>query len=497
MSEKPSEAKQEQSKEEVKRDFQGLLGSVRAFLSELLEIRSNTDAEATRESILSDIPFKGHTAWILICSIFVASVGLIVNSTAVIIGAMLISPLMGPILGLGLSLAINDIDLTRRSLRNLLVMVVLSVGTAFLFFYVFPIRDESSELLARTEPVITDVIIAFFGGLGLIIARTKKGTIASVIFGVAIATALMPPLCTVGYGLAIGKPWYAAGALYLFVINSIFIALATFLVIKYLRFPMVRYANSRRRRFIARVASLTGLVVMIPAGFTFYRVLQESLFEREAREFLSETVESYQFDSSGVYRSDFTRINYNKGKEPEISLVFIGDEVVPRSVINTWIVRKDQYSRLKDARLEVFQGGEDSEAEAAKYIMELYESKKAELLNKDERIRLLEEELTLMNKATRMQIPFDQISREVKVGYPRLQGMGYSYVIRTNFDKIDTIPLIELSWNPIEDEKLFEEYKSNLTNWIRYKLELDSLQVVHRVVTEVPARAEGKGGAGT
>src|SRR5690606_37524896 len=177
---------------------------------------------------------------------------------------MLISPLMGPILGIGLSLAINDIDTLRRSLKNFAVMVALSVVTAFLFFYLFPLRDESSELLARTAPDIRDVLIAFFGGLALVIARAKKGTIASVIYGVAIATALMPPLCTVGFGLAIGNFNYASGAMYLFTINTIFIALATFLVIKLLRFPMVRYANSQRRRFIARMASIVAILVMIP-----------------------------------------------------------------------------------------------------------------------------------------------------------------------------------------------------------------------------------------
>jgi uncharacterized hydrophobic protein (TIGR00271 family) len=180
-----------------------LLGSLRSFLFELLDIRHNTDQKATIEAIIADIPFKGHTSWILICSIFIASVGLNANSTAVVIGAMLISPLMGPILGMGMSLAINDIDTLRRSLKNFGVMVVLSVLTAFLFFKFFPLRDESSELLARTAPDIRDVLIAFFGGLALVIARAKKGTIASVIFGVAIATALMPPLCTVGFGLAI------------------------------------------------------------------------------------------------------------------------------------------------------------------------------------------------------------------------------------------------------------------------------------------------------
>ena len=173
------------SGEEVKKDFKGLF--------------------ASKESIIADIPFKGHTSWSLMCSSFIAAIGLNDYSTAEVIGAMLISPLMGPILGMGLSLAINDIDTLRRSLKNFAVMVVLSVFTAFLFFYLFPLRDESSELLARTKPDIRDVLIAFFGGLALVIARAKKGTIASVIFGVAIATALLPPLSPVGYGLDINK----------------------------------------------------------------------------------------------------------------------------------------------------------------------------------------------------------------------------------------------------------------------------------------------------
>jgi uncharacterized membrane protein len=141
-----------------------------------------------------------------------------------------------------------------------MVMVGLSVVTAFLFFWIFPLRDESSELLARVKPDIRDVLIAFFGGTALVVARARKGTMASVIFGVAIATALMPPLCTVGFGLAIGNASYALGALYLFLINTIFIAIATFLVIKYLGFPMERYANSARRRTIARIASISGIV---------------------------------------------------------------------------------------------------------------------------------------------------------------------------------------------------------------------------------------------
>ena len=235
----------EQRKEAVKQDAKGLFASLKSFFIELLNFRDDTDRDATVNAIKEDIPFQGATAWILICSIFVASIGLNANSTAVVIGAMLISPLMGPILGIGLSIAINDIDTLRKSLINLATMIVLSLLTAFLFFWLFPLSEDTSELLGRTTPDIRDVLIAFFGGLALIIARTKKGTIASVIFGVAIATALMPPLCTAGYGLSIGNWSYFLGALYLFMINSVFIALSAMIVSQLLKFPKKTFLLSK------------------------------------------------------------------------------------------------------------------------------------------------------------------------------------------------------------------------------------------------------------
>ena len=165
-------------------------------------------------------------------------------------------------------------------------MVVLSVLTAYLFFAFFPLREESSELLSRTKPDIRDVLIAFFGGLALIIARTKKGTISSVIYGVAIATALMPPLCTVGFGLAIGNMDFAGGAMYLFMINTLYIVLATYLVIKLLGFPMINYANSRRRTLIARLVTFFSILMIVPALYAFFGVLNESNFNSSAKEFL-------------------------------------------------------------------------------------------------------------------------------------------------------------------------------------------------------------------
>ena len=457
-------------KEEVKKNIKGLWGNLRAFLDDLLDIRKNTDREATIEDIKGDIPFKNHTAWILVCSIFIASVGLNANSTAVVIGAMLISPLMGPILGMGMALAINDIDTLNRSVKNFFVMVGLSIITAFLFFKFFPLRDESSELLARTAPDIRDVLIAFFGGLALVIARAKKGTIASVIFGVAIATALMPPLCTVGFGLAIGNWEYAFGALYLFTINTIFIGLATFLVLKILRFPMVRYANSKRRRLVAQAASLVAIAVMIPAGYTFYKVWQESVFKNQAKQFISETIKSYQFIEEGRFLENLSNIYYNDGVNPLIELVFMGDERIPVNVINTWKIQKEAYPQLLNAEIKVVQGGKDESEEKFKYISELYETKKEQLVTREERIKILEEEVARLTQIVVKQIPFNEISEEAHINYENLEEIGFSNEIRTNFITIDTIPLFTVKWK--DSVPVSERGKdfAKLEKWLKLKL---------------------------
>jgi uncharacterized hydrophobic protein (TIGR00271 family) len=390
---------------------------------------------------------------------------------------MLISPLMGPILGIGLSVGINDLDTLKRSLKNFAVMVVLSVLTAFLFFKFFPLRDESSELLARTAPDIRDVLIAFFGGLALVIARAKKGTIASVIFGVAIATALMPPLCTVGFGLAIGNWEYAGGAMYLFTINTIFIALATFLIIKLLRFPMVRYVNSKKRRLIARLASVLAIAVMIPAGITFWNVFQESLFKRAANEFISENIAPYKFLGEGRFLEDFTDLEYNAGENSLIEVVFMGSEMVPDNVIATWKSRMSENDRLKGCELQVIQGSQNAEANQLKYVNELYESQKNQLSTKDEKITFLESELTRLNKASFGQIPFKEISLEAKTNYENLNRLGYSYLISTDFTKTDSIPVFEITWK--KDAKRFQTEKDvkKLHEWLKLRLNNKNIQI--------------------
>ncbi|MGB5319965.1 DUF389 domain-containing protein [Eudoraea sp.] len=466
-----------ESREKVQKDFQGFLGSAKKFLRELLNIRKDTDQEATKEAIIADIHFKGHTVWILICSIFIASVGLNANSTAVVIGAMLISPLMRPILGIGMSIAINDIDTLRRSLKNFFVMVFISILTAYLFFTFFPLRDESSELLARTAPDIRDVLIAFFGGFALVIARAKRGTVATVIFGVAIATALMPPLCTVGFGLAIGNMEYALGAIYLFTINTIFIALATVIVLKLLRFPMVRYINSKKRRFFARMASLVAILVMVPATITFYNVFQESRFMIQAQDLVKTTIGEYKFKGQGRFLDNLTQINYSKNGISNIEIVCMGDEEIPSNVIDTWIAKKNTYGRLKNAELKIVQGGRDDSTEKFNYITELYESKKVEIKNKDERIQFLEEEVAKLSKLTTRQVPFSQISAEARANYVNLQSLGFAYTLITDFNKMDTIPVFEVVWKKKAKNKEIKEDTEKLTEWLKLRINDQKAQV--------------------
>ena len=481
QSQSPDEAKTQEQKEHIKKEAKGLFKSLRQFVVDIFDFRGDTDRETTVEAVKADIPFKGATAWILICSIFVASVGLNANSTAVVIGAMLISPLMGPILGIGLSIAINDIDTLRKSLINFGVMVVLSVLTAFLFFWLFPLREETSELLGRTRPDFRDVLIAFFGGLALIIARTKKGTIASVIFGVAIATALMPPLCTVGYGLAEfikenpnGLP-FALGALYLFSINTIFIALATFIVVKVLGFPMIRYANSKRRKRIARFASVAALVVMLPAGYTFYQVIKESRFNESAKNFINTELNSL---SNANYIKRNATYDYTNGEGGAITITTFGQDVIPESTINVLRGRLQAYNPLKNATFDViqsqFQNGFEDEL---RYMEQLRTRDSLDLLSQSQKIQYYEQELAKLRLLERDLIPFQDICDEARINYDALTRIQYAKTYINNFQRIDTLNVFAIKWNDSLPLDQRSAYTKRLTNWLKFKLKADTLVV--------------------
>lgn len=465
----------EQSKAAVKQGAKGLWNSTEVFFHELLDFRDDTDRDATLAAIKGDIPFKGATAWILICSIFVASVGLNANSTAVVIGAMLISPLMGPILGIGLSVAINDIDTLKKSLINFGVMIVLSLLTAFLFFYLFPLSQDTSELLGRVKPDIRDVLIAFFGGLALIIARTKRGTVASVIFGVAIATALMPPLCTAGYGLSQGNFKYFFNAMYLFTINTIFIALATFIVVKILGFPMLKYANSARRKRTGRIAAVLAVIVMIPAVYTFVDVLKENKFDTAAKNFMDNEL-------GAMPHANYIKKNgiptYNADKKGGSTLVFnsYGLDEIPESTIALLRNRMQTYGPLKNTKL-IFNQNRFKNLDNLKFMSQLRYRDSLDLLSQSEKINFLEDKVIKLSKYEASQIPFEELAKEVKINYEDIERLSYSSVISSNFDKLDTVAVFTAEWKPTVKGEQINKEKDKLYRWLKQKYSLDTLVV--------------------
>ncbi|WP_081966645.1 DUF389 domain-containing protein [Porphyromonas crevioricanis] len=239
------------------------------------------------ENIKADVDFRGSKLWILVCAIFIASLGLNVNSTAVIIGAMLISPLMGPIIGFGLGLGISDFALIKRSLRNLALTTVFSILTATIYFLISPLNQAQSELLARIQPSIYDVLIAFVGGAAGMIAGSNKSK-GNVIPGVAIATALMPPLCTAGYGLATWQMQFFFGAFYLYIINSVFIAAATFLFARLLHLPRKVFVDKEKERKVRRLVTVFAVGTILPSIYLSYGMIRESYMEDAAIRFVKE-----------------------------------------------------------------------------------------------------------------------------------------------------------------------------------------------------------------
>ncbi len=464
----------DQNKEAVKKDAKGLFKSLKAFLVELLDFREDTDREATVEAVRADIPFKGHIAWILIFSVFVASIGLNVSSTAVVIGAMLISPLMGPIVGIGLSVAINDGTMMRRSFINLGVMVALSVITAFIYFTISPIKEATPELEARTYPTILDVLIAIFGGFALIVAKTKKGTMASALFGVAIATALMPPLCTVGYGLAIGNFKFAGGAMYLFSINAVFIALATFIVAKLLKFPLVKYANQKKRKRVTTIATIVAIAVIAPSIFLFLKLLNVQVYETDASSFVENEM---TFTGSEILKK---KPDYD---EKKIVVYFIGN-IIPKNQINIWQEKLSQHKdeRLASSQLIVHQGSDQSSALAEQLssqvksgiLEDLYLKNQEALESKDAQIRLLEEQL---KQLTAIALPFDKVGEEVKILYEGLDRFAYANMVHCDFNSLDTITTFKMGWSNSIPRDLQLDNNKKIGAWLTKRFSLDTLVI--------------------
>ena len=446
---------------------------IRKFWYDVLaftQLKEDTDYEATVKYISSSVEFRGVNLWVLAFAIIVASVGLNVNSTAVIIGAMLISPIMGPILGVGLSIGTLDEELLRRSLRNFLIMVAISLVTSTLYFLISPLSEAQSELLARTRPTIFDVIIAFFGGLAGIVATSRKIQPFTVISGVAIATALMPPLCTAGYGLATWQMRYFGGAAYLFFINSFFIALATFIMVRFLSFPQKRYLNQTRLNAVKRMTYLFAILVMIPSVFMAINLVRESSFNSQAIKFVHDIQQTSYFEN--VQLIDAQR-KYEK-KEQTVTLRVIGKQLTVEDIARMQNVMRTEYG-LGRAKLVIKQTeGVLDITQQTQLVEDLIEKKDAVIDSQDSTIMALRAQL---DKLTGSSENTKQVVKEIKSQYKDIQQVAIVEMQCYDADSLTVMPMpvIYLKW---KDGTTHSEAERRLLNWLKVRLNVEEIQIM-------------------
>lgn len=442
----------------------GFIQNLTTLVRDTLNLNGHIDTEAAERSIRNNIEFKGPNAWILAVAVIIASVGLNVNSIPVVIGAMLISPLMGPIFGLGLGLGVNDIQLMKSSGKNLLVMVSISLVVAFIYFIITPLSlSNPTELLARTSPTFYDVLIALFGGFAGILeqCRKEKGTVFS---GVAIATALMPPLCTAGYGLACGEMSYFLGALYLFVINCTFIMMATYVGVKYFRFRPTEFQDETIGKRTKRLTTALIIIFIIPSIWSAVLLIQQNNFNVNATSF-AEHRSTYGKSILYDYKIDHK-------DNTTLTLFFTGETLSERdkdelySVAAEYDIAKEQI-QIRDYAME-----DKSDMNAFK---DIYEKKESIISAKEQEIVMLKNEL---DKIRSNELEYDRISKEIfsikssvsDVTITRGQsfnrdstaGNSIIYVTVTSADSIATGELDELE------------------EWLKVRLETGTVEVMQQ-----------------
>lgn len=425
--------------------------------------------EEAEQSIREGVSFKGTTLLILVFAIFIASLGLNTNSPAVIIGAMLISPLMGPIIGLGLGVGIEDFDLLKRSLRNLLVAAAFSILASALYFLISPVSEGHSELLARTSPTIYDVFIGFFGGAAGIFAIASKNK-GNVIPGVAIATALMPPLCTVGYGLATWQLNYFFGALYLFLINSIYIGLATFIGVKVMKFSRLQSAVPERAKRMRHLVYTLAILTLLPSIYLTYNMLTRERFEMNANRFVAEEC---RFPNTQV----LSHSAFKDQGEKEISITLIG-KVLPQDSLELALANRLQYYGLSGVKLNIIQGdaGErpDMESMVGHSVNQIYTLAQNALVQKQEAIDSLRQ--IIDNRRERDSISA-QLAPELKVIYPQISEIAITRAVfgQISTGSLDTANIALIRYNrPISTTS-----KAELQRYLEARLKVPSIRLVN------------------
>ena len=426
-----------------------------SYLRDTANITEQVDVSAAANNIRGNIFFRGPNVWILAFSIIIASVGLNVNSTAVIIGAMLISPVMGPIMGMGLGLGINDTRLLGDSFRNLLIMVIISLLASSLFFLLSPLNlANPTELAARTSPSIYDVLIALFGGFAGILeqARKEKGTVMS---GVAIATALMPPLCTAGFGLAKGNWHFFAGAMYLFTINAIFIMFATYLACKYLHFQQKSFADERSARRTRSMITAVVLLVTIPSIWSAFIMIRNNNFTTNSQNFVSE---NRMYARSYIYDYKITN-----GSNRNLTIFLSGEALSDQDKLD--LVELAGKYGIKANELKIKENAYASEDNDSKKLVEgIYERMDRQLEAKENEISILQARVDSLNGK---RIPYEQITAETIAQYPQVTGLHLSRGATVAVDSTRTDGVLAIAYCSSE---LSVEDKVRFENWLRVRL---------------------------
>ena len=424
-----------------------------------------TDETATVEQISDGVTFRGANLWVLIFAIFIACLGLNLNSTAVIIGAMLISPLMGPIIGMGLAVGRADLELLKRSLTNYGVSTVISVLTAALYFLLTPLTEAQSELLARTSPTLYDVLIALFGGAAGILALSTGGK-GNVIPGVAIATALMPPLCTAGYGLAMGEWSFFFGACYLFFINTVFIALATYLGVRLLQFQPKQFVDKARLAVVNRYIAVIVVVTMLPAVYMTTQIIRQSVFENHVKQFVKQ-----ELNQPG------TRILSEQAdrETKTLDVVALG-AALPNEMIEAARQRLADY-QLADYQLNVIQGAQSDSLLLARNNAGTQQSlsglDQQHLALQAERVAQLERETA---DYRRLDALAREIVGEVKAVCPKVESIGLSKITETPVDSgavRSYVLAVANSRTPLPTAD-----RDRLAQWLKVRTQADSLRLV-------------------
>lgn len=447
-------------------DKKSLLSQLKDFLADRFNLEADKADQATvTENIANGVKFKGMNLWILMFAIVVASVGLNVNSTAVIIGAMLISPLMGPIMGVGLSIGIYDFELLKKSLKNFGFAVAVSLAVSTAYFSVSPELSEQSELLSRTTPTIWDVLIASFGGLAGIVAQTRRDRTSTVIPGVAIATALMPPLCTAGFGLASGNWSYFFGAFYLFTINAVFIALATFFIVRFLKYQRVEFIDVLQAKRVRSSMIIIITATLIPSIIIAFSVVEKAVFENDAKKFIKNVL---TFNDSEVVNSV---VNYSR-KGSSIEVWLIGAPVAS-DIVNMARNQLKNYG-LDQTTLIVRQANSGEDINQGQ-MQNLLVSNAQLLQDKNSKIAQLESKIAQYEQQS---VPSADIARELSALWNNMKDFSVSknFILNSEGETVDSILVCIVT--PIKKEELPATEREKIKSWLGVRCAMKSVKLI-------------------